>query len=138
MNTQEIENLIPHRSPMRFVDRVTECIPMKKVVAERDILEDDPVFLGHFPGSPVLPGVHQIEGLAQVAAIMIYSAKETGVPCRLVGVSKARFRSPVFPGKVLKYEVDYLRDKGGFYWFSGVATVDGEVACTAEFSAKLG
>ncbi len=138
MDIKQIESLIPHRPPMRFVDRVTECEPLKRIVAERDISADDPVFLGHFPGSPVLPGVHQIEGLAQAAAVMIYAAGNKGVPCRLVGVSKARFRTAVLPNTVLKYEVEYLRDKGGFFWFAGTATVGSEIACKAEFSAKLG
>jgi len=138
MNVKQIEELIPHRPPMRFVDRVSECIPGKKIIAERDIQASDPVFAGHFPDSPVLPGVHQIEGMAQAAAIMVYVDGDSSVPCRLVGVSKARFRAPVIPDTVLTYEVEYLRDKGGFYWFSGVAKVDGQLACSAEFSAKLG
>ena len=138
MNTQQIEELIPHRPPMRFVDRVLECTPGQSIVAERDIVGSDPVFAGHFPGTPVLPGVHQIEGLAQAAAIMIYADGKANASCRLVGVSKARFRAPVVPETVLKYEVQLLRSKGGFFWFSGKALVDGQVACDCEFSAKLG
>ena len=134
--TREIEALIPHRWPMLMVDRIIEYdADAKRIVGIKGITATEFWAQGHFPGLPILPGVLQVEALAQTMAV--YVAKQPGFGDRIglfAAIDETRFKRIVVPGDVLRLEVtmDKLGSRMGRG--RGVATVDGEVACEATLS----
>ena len=132
----EIQGLIPHRWPFLLVDRVVEYDPeAKRIVGLNAVTASEWYFQGHFPGMPVMPGVLQVEALAQTMGI--YVAKQPGFGDRIglfAGVDDCRFRRVVSPGDTLRLEVTMEKLGGRFGRGHGVATVDGEVACDAKIS----
>ena len=134
--TREIEALIPHRWPFLLVDRIVEYDPdEKRIVGVKGVTATEWFFQGHFPGLPVMPGVLQVEALAQTMAV--YVAKQPGFGDRLglfAGIDDVRFKRIVVPGDVLRLEVTMDRLGSRFGRGRGVASVDGEVACEATLS----
>ena len=134
--TREIEALIPHRWPFLLVDRIVEYdAEAKRIVGIKGVSATEWFFQGHFPGLPVMPGVLQVEALAQTMAV--YVAKQPAFGTRIglfAGIDDCRFKRIVVPGDVLRLEV--TMDKLGSRFGKGraVATVDGEVACEATLS----
>lgn len=124
--------LLPHRPPFRFVDEVVEYEPGRSITARWRIVGDEPWLAGHFPGDPIVPGVLQVEALAQVGAIAVLAVPEVAgrLPV-LGGVESARFRRQVVPGDelVLTVDLEHLGSRGG--WGKGRATVDGIESCSA-------
>ena len=110
---QWIMSILPHRYPMLLVDRVLELEPRKRIVAIKNITANEDVFLGHFPGNPVYPGVLMIEGMAQAGGILLlYEKSEEERRNKLTyftAIDRARFRRPVVPGDALRYEVEIVR-----------------------------
>jgi 3-hydroxyacyl-[acyl-carrier-protein] dehydratase len=129
--TAEIEALIPHRHPFLLVDRVVEYAPDdRRIVAIKGVTATEWFFAGHFPGLPVMPGVLQVEALAQTMAI--YVAKQPGFGDRIglfAGIDDVRFKRIVAPGDTLRLEITMEKLGSRFGKGRGVATVDGEVAC---------
>ena len=129
--TAEIERLIPHRHPFLLVDRIVEYdAEAKRIVGLKGITATEWYFTGHFPGLPVMPGVLQVEALAQTMAV--YVAKQPGFGDRLglfAGIDDVRFKRIVAPGDTLRLEVTMEKLGSRFGKGRGVATVDGEVAC---------
>ena len=119
-----------------MVDRVLE-LGAGKARTIKNVSHNEPFFVGHFPGHPVMPGVLIVEALAQSAAILaLFELKaESQRMFVLTGVEKARFRRPVHPGDRLEMEVSVLRNRGALWKMRGEARVDGEVAVEAELSA---
>lgn len=134
---QKIEQLIPHRPPFLLIDRVTSYEIGKSIVAIKNVSMTDPYLQGHFPGNPVMPGVLIIEGLAQASAVLGRLTDPTSSSVLLTEISSARFRKPVVPGDTLSIEVSVLKHRKPFYWFSGIAKVDGEQVAEVSFSARL-
>ena len=136
-----ILDVLPHRYPLLLVDRVLEIASRKRLVAIKNVTINEEVFLGHFPGNPVLPGVIQIEGLAQAGGILQLSELEPEERAKKVlyftTIDRARFRRPVIPGDQLRYEVEVLRWRGSVCRMRGRALVDGAVATEAELSSML-
>ena len=136
LSTREIERLIPHRWPFLLVDRIVEYEPSRSYIrGEKAVTASEWFFQGHFPGLPVVPGVIQVEALAQTMAV--YVAQQPGFGDRIglfAGIEKCRFRRVVQPGDRMSLEV--TMEKLGRRFGSGraVATVDGEVACEAQLS----
>lgn len=133
LNTTEIQAIIPHRYPMLLVDKVLELVPGERVVAKKNVTINEPFFQGHFPGNPVMPGVLQVEALAQAGAIAILSLPEfTGKTAYFGGITKAKFRQMVRPGDVLQLELTLtkLRDHAGCG--KGTIKVADKVVCAAE------
>ena len=133
---REIEALIPHRWPMLMVDRIVEYDPeAKRIVAIKGVTASEWFFAGHFPGLPVMPGVLQVEALAQTMAV--YVAKQPGFGDRIglfAGIDDTRFKRIVAPGDTLRLEVTMEKLGSRFGRGRGVASVDGEVACEATIS----
>jgi 3-hydroxyacyl-[acyl-carrier-protein] dehydratase len=128
--------MLPHRYPFLMVDRVLE-IGGGKARTIKNVSNNEPFFVGHFPGNPVMPGVLIIEALAQSAAILALAElkSETQRIFVLTGVEKARFRKPVLPGDQLEMEVAIIRNRGPLWKMSAQARVGGEIAAEAELSA---
>lgn len=138
MDSQEIKDIIPHRYPFLLVDKVLEVEEEKRVVGLKNVTINEPFFQGHFPDYPVMPGVLILEALAQVGAIAVLGMeKNKGKIGFLAGVDKARFKRQVKPGDQLKLEVEITRMKGPIGKGKGIATVDGEVACSAEITFAI-
>ena len=133
---REIEALIPHRWPFLLIDRIVEYDPdAKRIVALKGVTASEWFFAGHFPGLPVMPGVLQVEALAQTMAV--YVAKQPGFGDRIglfAGIDDARFKRIVSPGDTLRLEVTMDKLGSRFGRGRGTASVDGEVACEATIS----
>lgn len=129
--TSEIEALIPHRWPFLLVDRIIEYDPeAKRIVGLKGVTAGEWFFQGHFPGLPVMPGVLQVEALAQTMAV--YVARQPGFGDRIglfAGIDKVRFKRVVAPGDLLRLEVTMEKLGSRFGRARGVASVDGQVAC---------
>jgi 3-hydroxyacyl-[acyl-carrier-protein] dehydratase len=124
--------LLPHRPPFRFVDAVDQFVPARSIEARYRVTGDEAFLAGHFPDNPVLPGVIQLEALAQAGAIALLADDRYGGKLPLFGgVEKVRFRRIVRPGDelLLTVELERLSARGG--WGAGRASVDGETACEA-------
>jgi 3-hydroxyacyl-[acyl-carrier-protein] dehydratase len=134
--TREIEALIPHRWPMLMVDRIVEYDPeAKRIVGIKAITATEWWAQGHFPGLPILPGVLQVEALAQTMAV--YVAKQPGFGDRIglfAGIDDVRFKRVVVPGDVLRLEITMDKLGSRFGKGRGVASVHGEVACEGVLS----
>ena len=136
MDIHEVLKFLPHRYPFLLIDRVLECDPGKELTALKNVTINEPFFPGHFPCRPVMPGVLILEALAQASGILAFRTEDEppkeNVLYYFVGIDKARFKRPVEPGDQLKLNVRVKRAVRGIWMFYAEATVDGEVACTAE------
>ncbi|MFL5261754.1 MAG: 3-hydroxyacyl-ACP dehydratase FabZ [Anaeromyxobacteraceae bacterium] len=141
MNVQQIEKLLPHRYPFLLVDRVIELEKGKRIVALKCVTMNEPFFTGHFPGTPVMPGVLIIEALAQTAALLalvgMTEEERKGKVTYFMGIDGARFRKPVVPGDRLELSVEVVKAKGAVLKVKGEAKVDGQVVAEAEIMAML-
>lgn len=133
---EAIKKYLPHRYPFLMVDRVLNIIPGKSIDAIKNISANEPQFTGHFPRMAVMPGVLMVEAMAQVSGILTYATLETvpeGELYFLAGIDNVRFKRLVIPGDQLHLHVELVKHRLDLWKFVGTATVDGEVACTAEF-----
>ncbi len=138
LDIRQILEILPHRYPMLLVDRITEFEPMVRIRGYKNVTYNEPVFAGHFPKNPVLPGVYMIEALAQLGGAMILEPGEFArkIPY-LAGIDKAKFRRPVVPGDRLDMEVRMVRHKRNIGWVSAQATVGDQFACSAELMFSI-
>lgn len=138
---QEILKCLPHRYPFLLVDRVIEFIPDQSLLAIKNVTINEPFFVGHFPIKPVMPGVLIVEALAQTAALLAsYSGAWNSATSLLYlgNIENARFKKVVIPGDQLYLNVEILKRRTRVWKFKGVATVAGEVVCTAEMTSAEG
>ena len=135
VDPREILDYLPHRYPFLLVDRVDEVVPGERIVAVKNVSWNEPYFAGHFPGDPVMPGVLQIEALAQAAGILGFMTqpdlKARGGGVLLMGLDKVRFRRKVVPGDVLRLEVTVVQTRGKTWKVQGEASVGTERAASA-------
>ncbi|MFP4327443.1 MAG: 3-hydroxyacyl-ACP dehydratase FabZ [Paracoccaceae bacterium] len=139
---QLIQRILPHRYPFLLVDRVEEIDGHASALGIKNVTMNEPHFQGHFPGQPIMPGVTIVEAMAQTAAVMVGVALDLADRDLLIyfmGIDGCKFRRKVVPGDVLEMRLTTLRGKpGGKVWkFRGVATVDGDLAAEAEFTAMM-
>lgn len=139
LNSKEIMEIIPHRSPFLLVDRILELNPGISAVGRKCVTYNEPFFAGHFPKEPVMPGVLIIEAMAQVGTVIMLSKEEyKGKTAYFGGIEKARFRDKVVPGDVLTLKVEVIKIRGTIGIAKGVAYVDEKVCAEAEFTFAVG
>lgn len=135
-----VKDLIPHREPMLLVDHVVTFENGKSIHAQRTFKETDPIFKGHFPSYPVLPGVLAIEALAQTGALLVnLSLKKTAKETLFyfMSIENSKFRSMILPNHTLDLNVEMVKRRGNVFRFVGKASVEGKVATEVTFTAKL-
>ena len=136
MNIEEVLTYLPHRYPFLLIDRVLECEPMKSLVALKNVTMNEEFFGGHFPNHPVMPGVLVIEALAQSAAILAFKSLNRKPDDKsvvyFVGIDRARFKRPVFPGDQLILHSTLLLVKRGIWKFKCEAKVNDLIVTEAE------
>ena len=134
LDSVAIQEILPHRYPFLLVDKIIELEPRVRIVGIKQVTANEQFFQGHFPGVPVMPGVLQIEALAQVGAILAlreFEDRENKIPF-FTGIDNAKFRRPVVPGDTLTLEVTAMRIGSKVQKMHGVARVDGQITAEAE------
>ncbi len=137
----KIMTMLPHRYPFLLVDRVIELMPDDKILALKNVTINEPFFLGHFPGRPVMPGVLIIEAMAQVGGILAYETSPPEKRNRLIyfmGMDKVRFRKMVVPGDQIIFEAKILKFRSKVAKMAGNAKVDDQLVAEAELMASFG
>ena len=139
LDSQAIQELLPHRYPFLLVDRIIELVPRVRIVGIKQVSINEPFFQGHFPGAPVMPGVLVVEALAQVGAVLALREIEDR-DSKLVlftGIREARFRKPVVPGDTLTLEVTALRIGSRVQRMRGEAKVEGQLVADADIMSII-
>lgn len=138
LNSNQIQEILPHRYPFLLVDRITECEPGQSAKGIKCVSANEMHFLGHFPQKHVMPGVLIIEALAQVGAVAILTEEENkGKIVLFGGIKNARFRQQVIPGDVLELECEIINRKGPVGIGKATAKVGGKVAVSAELTFAI-
>ena len=139
LDTNGIQQILPHRYPFLMVDAILEIERLKHIVGVKNVSINEAYFQGHFPGKPIMPGVLIIEAMAQTGGLLLLQE----VPDRekkllyFVAVDAARFRRPVLPGEQLRLEVRVISWRGSFCKLEGKATVNGDLAAEATLMCKM-
>jgi 3-hydroxyacyl-[acyl-carrier-protein] dehydratase len=140
IDIQRILEMIPHRYPFLFIDRVVDVVAGERAVGIKNVSINEAYFQGHFPRHPVLPGVLIIEAMAQTAAVLVVhtlGAESEGKLVYFMSVDNARFRHPVFPGDQLHVRVERKQNRGNVWKFGGTALVRDKVMAEATFAAMI-
>lgn len=137
-----IQRILPHRYPFLLVDKVVDIDGYSAARGIKNVTFNEPHFQGHFPSAPIMPGVTIVEAMAQTAGVMLgvgFDVVDTNLLIYFMSIDKCKFRRKVVPGDVMEMHVTTLRGKprGKLFKFKGVATVEGDVAAEAEFSAYV-
>ena len=140
LGIKEIQEIIPHRHPFLLIDCVEELEPGVGAVAYKSVTYNEPFFAGHFPKEPIMPGVLQIEALAQVGAVAILSKPENkGKTAYFGAINNAKFKNKVVPGDVLTLEVEIIKEKGPVGVGKAVArNQDGKITVMGEMTFMIG
>jgi 3-hydroxyacyl-[acyl-carrier-protein] dehydratase len=140
VDLQRILKLLPHRYPFLMIDKVKELEPKKRVVAIKNVSNNEPQFQGHFPGRPIMPGVLILEAFAQAAVVMMLAADPDAPENQVyyyLGIDNARFKKPVVPGDQLELEVMFDRAMRGIGKFNCIARVSGDVVAEASILCTI-
>ncbi len=138
IEVREIMEILPHRFPLLLLDRIVAFEPNVRAVAYKMVAANEPVFSGHFPEQPILPGIYQIEALAQLGGTIAMTPTDyKRKMAYLVGVDKFKFRRPVVPGDRLEMEAVLLRKRSNLGWIKAEARVDGKLVCSGELAFAI-
>lgn len=130
---KDILDILPHRYPFLLVDRIIECDNEKRIVGVKNLTYNEPFFQGHFPGEPVMPGVLQLEAMAQVGGVLLNkNGGSEGEIAYFLSVDNARFRKIIRPGDQMVIEVIFNKMRMGMAKVHGRITVDGDLTCEAD------
>lgn len=135
-----IKRIIPHRYPFLLIDKVRDIVPFESAVGVKNVTVNEPHFQGHFPEMPIMPGVTIVEAMAQASAVLVGISMDIidkPLLTYFMGIDKCKFRRMVVPGDVLELHVTAKRGGGKIWKFEGRATVDGQLAAEAEFTAMM-
>ena len=135
MEVTEIKNLLPHRYPFLMLDRVVEYEVNQRIVCIKNVTINEPVFDGHFPGTPVFPGVLIVEALAQASGVLAFRSRnrtlDDGYIYYLAGTDKTKFKRSVVPGDQLRLEVEIVNLRQHWMKASGKAFVENDLVCSS-------
>ena len=139
-NIDEIKKLIPHRYPFLLIDKVIDIVKNESATGVKNVTVNEPYFPGHFPSSPVVPGVLQIESMAQTAAVLVaksLNVSNSNALVLLTTIDNAKFRKPVIPGDVMSLVISVKRIRNKLWKFGGQVIVDSQKVSECEFSAMM-
>ena len=139
-NIDEIKKLIPHRYPFLLIDKVIDIVKNQSATGVKNVTVNEPYFTGHFPSSPVVPGVLQIESMAQTAAVLVAKSldnSDSNALVLLTTIDNAKFRKPVIPGDVMSLVISVKRIRNKLWKFYGQVIVDSQRVSECEFSAMM-
>jgi len=138
LDIRQIMEILPHRYPFLLIDRILELEPGVRARGYKNITFNEPVFMGHFPGNPLFPGVLMIEAMAQLGGTVVLEPGEFSRKTPyLAGIDKCKFRRPVVPGDRLMMSVELLRHKRNIGWVGTEAKVDDQFVCSAEMTFSI-
>ena len=141
-NIEDIMNFLPHRYPFLLVDRLEVEVPGEKGIGIKNVTMNEEFFQGHFPGNPVMPGVLQIEAMAQTAGALVGAASgenagDKKISVLFMSIDGVKFRKPVKPGDQLRMHVEKVQARRNVFVFRGKSMVDDKVVSEAEFTAMI-
>ena len=141
LDVNEIMQILPHRYPFLFIDRVVEIVPNETITAYKNVTIAEHIFQGHFPDHPIYPGVMIIEGMAQAGGVLAFKSMNgedlIDKVVYFMSIDKAKFRIPVRPGDRLEYKISVIKHRGRIWVLNGEAYVDGKLAAQAELQAMI-
>jgi len=139
-NIDEIKKLIPHRYPFLLIDKVIDIVKNESATGVKNVTVNEPYFPGHFPSSSVVPGVLQIESMAQTAAVLVAKSlnfSESNALVLLTTIDNAKFRKPVIPGDVMSLAISVKKIRNKLWKFHGQVIVESQKVSECEFSAMM-
>ena len=139
-NIDEIKRLIPHRYPFLLIDKVIDIVKNESATGIKNVTVNEPYFPGHFPSSPVVPGVLQIESMAQTAAVLVAKSLDISDSSTLVlltTIDNAKFRKPVTPGDVMSLSISVQKMRNKLWKFKGEVSVNSQKVSECDFSAMM-
>ena len=139
-NVDEIKRLIPHRYPFLLIDKVIDIVKNESAIGIKNVTVNEPYFPGHFPSTPVVPGVLQIESLAQTAAVLVAKSlniSDSSALVLLTTIDNAKFRRPVTPGDVMSLSITVQKMRNKIWKFKGEVIVNFQKMSECEFSAMM-
>ena len=141
-NIEDIMNFLPHRYPFLLVDRLEVEVPGEKGIGIKNVTMNEEFFQGHFPGNPIMPGVLQIEAMAQTAGALVVAASgenagDKKISVLFMSIDGVKFRKPVKPGDQLRMHVEKVQARRNVFVFRGKSMVDDKVVSEAEFTAMI-
>lgn len=139
LNINAIQKILPHRYPFLLIDKIIDLIPLERVIGIKNVTANEPFFVGHFPGQPIMPGVLILEAMAQVGGVLLLNA-EVNPGDKLVyftNIDKVKFRKPVLPGDQLRFELEMVKYRRSICKMAGKAYVTDDLVCEAELMAAV-
>ena len=139
VDVKRIMELLPHRPPMLLIDRIVDIVPDQSATGVRSVSVSDPMFVGHFPGHPIMPGVLLVEAMAQVGGMLLMGSVDDpeNKVVYFMSLDNVKFRKPVIPGDQVRFELEMLQFRGKRCRMKGVGIVEGARVVEGEMMAQI-